>query len=881
MALTAGSRVGTYEIIGLLGSGGMGQVYRARDTKLGRDVAIKILPDYFVSDSERLARFEREARTLASLNHPNIAQIYGMEDSSANGRALVMELVEGEDLAEVLARGPVPLADALPIAQQIAQALEVAHEQGIVHRDLKPANIKVRADGTVKVLDFGLAKAMEPTGVTSGNLSNSPTMTSPATALGMILGTAAYMSPEQARGKAVDRRADVWAFGVVVYEMLSGRRAFEGGEVTDVLASVLKDTIPLDRLPAGTPPEVRRLLRRCLAKNRADRLDSMATARLEITEAVSSIRETDVARVSASAAPPVRSRMLPLTLAVAGIAIGLAAGWALFTSPIAPAHGPGIVRFSLPIPPIAEPRIVTIAGDLIVYEGDRLYVRRLSDPAAVPIPGTEGAENLFLSPDGRWAAFFSGGKLKKVSLAGGDPLALVDADSDNPGGAWGPDNTVIYSPGWNAPLFSVTADGGGKAAAISTVDAAAGEIGHWWADVLPGGKSALFTVWMAATGINDAKVAVLDLATGKHRLLMPGAGARFLTSGHILFFHAGGFQIVPFDPVAGRVTGEPSKVLADAKALDPLGSWHKPVAVSESGTLVYVSGPLAPEIQLAWATQRGVIEPVPGTAKRWREVALSRDGQRVVGSRIEAGVTMLWVQDLARQAEQRLNLPGATFDGLWNPADNSLIFTSMTKGHFDAFRLPATDTVPKAIIDGPLDQQPLAVTHDGKRVAFYDSQQDGTILLTVAEIDRPTVRTRLPTPGSNIDAARFSPDDRWIAAETRASGRLEIVVVAANGTGGAIPVSSRGGATPTWSRTGSVLYFEQDGELVAATYSTAGGRFTVTGEDVLFKLEGRHLVDVGPDGRFLLKKDAPGQGYGIQVVVNWLAELKARITQTQ
>ena len=523
----------------------MGQVYRGRDAKLGRDVAIKILPDHFVADAERLTRFEREARTLAALNHTNIAQIYGMEEFDAavgtggplRGAALVMELVEGDDLSVILSRGALPVADALQIAQQVAQALEAAHETGIVHRDLKPANIKVRADGAVKVLDFGLAKAMDASSGVSGSLANSPTITSPATEMGTILGTAAYMSPEQARGKAVDRRSDVWAFGVVFYEMLSGRRAFEGSDVSDVLASVLKDTIVFDALPADTPPAIRRLLRRCLVKNRADRLDSMATARLDIADAINAPGDGETRL--ASARPSARSRYGLIAATIAGVALGLAAGWAFFRT--TPTQSAGeLVTFSIPVP--EQNRVTGIAisatGDTIVYAADRLYVRRLSDGAPQPVPGTEGAENVFLSPEGRWAGYFASGKIRKVALSGGDPLVIADADADTPGAAWGPDNTVFYSAGWNAPLFSVSADGG-KPVAFSTLDAAAGEIGHWWPEFLPGGKTALITVWMAATGINDSKLAALDLTTGKHRVLMPGSSAKFLPPDRLLFFHAG------------------------------------------------------------------------------------------------------------------------------------------------------------------------------------------------------------------------------------------------------------------------------------------------------------------------------------------------------
>jgi serine/threonine-protein kinase len=869
MRLSPGSRVGPYEVLSSLGEGGMGQVYRARDPKLGRDVAIKILPEFFLTDADRLARFEREARTLASLNHPNIAQIYEMEGSEQS-HALVMELVEGEDLSTIISRGPVPIADALPIAQQIALALEAAHDLGIVHRDLKPANVKVRADGTVKVLDFGLAKAMDPAGADSGSLANSPTMTSPATAMGMILGTAAYMSPEQARGKPVDKRADVWAFGVVLFEMLTGRRAFEGNEVSDVLASVLKDSVALDTLPAETPPAIRRLLRRCLVKNRADRLDSMATARLEIADAATAGGDAPDAR-SAIAAPPAASGRSHLWLALAGVLAGLVAGWLLFRSPASNPAGEA-VRFTIAVPPEMRLTAVAVSDDTVFYEGDRLYVRRLAETDARPVPGTEGGRNLFLSHDGRWLGFFQGGKIRKVAIAGGDSLPIADVDPDSPGAAWTPRNTVLFSPGWSGPVYSVPADGG-KPAAISTIDTAAGELAHWWPEPLPGGKIALITVWMAGTGINDAKLAALDLDTGKHRVLMPGAAARYLSSGHVLFFRAGGYYTVSFDPVTAQSTGEPVKVLPDALALDPLGTRIKPIAVSRAGTLVYIAGPLVPEVQLAWATAAGAIEPVPGPPRRWSDVKLSPDGRQVAVWTIEGGLSGIGIFDLARQTSQKLELAGAGFAPVWTP-DGSLLFTSMRKGHFDVDRWNAADGTARSLLEEPLDQQPVAVTHDGKRVVLIDYLADSTITFSVSGFDRVKDRTRLQLKASGTDEPRLSPDDKWLAARVMDSGRGEVIVTSFPGPGPTVHVSARGGRHPIWSAKGSTLYYQRDDDLMAATYSTAGGRFTIERETPLFKLAGHDLVGLAPDGRFLLVRNLPGQQARLQVAVNWLAELK-------
>jgi serine/threonine-protein kinase len=838
----------------------MGQVYRARDPKLGRDVAIKILPEFFLADAERLARFEREARTLASLNHPNIAQIYEME-GLGQSHALIMELVEGDDLSTIISRGPIPIADALPIAQQVALALEAAHEIGIVHRDLKPANIKVRADGAVKVLDFGLAKAMDPSDPASGSIANSPTMTSPATAMGMILGTAAYMSPEQARGKPVDKRADVWAFGAVLYEMLTGRRTFDGHEVSDVLASVLKDPIAFDALPAETPPAIRRLLRRCLVRNRADRLDSMASARLEIADAATTPADTPVAA---------RNRLLPVALAIAGIATGLMAGWALFRSTPASIRGADVVRFS--IPPGARPTAVAMTGDTIVYESDRIYVRRLSDAEPRPVPGTDGGRNLFLSQDGRWIGFYLGGTIRKVALTGGDSLPITDVDIDSPGAAWTFDNRVLFSAGWSGPLFSVPADGGVKPVAISTVDTAAGELGHWWPEPLPGGRAALMTIWMAGTGINDAKIALLDLQTGKHRVLLPGALPKFLATGHILFFRAGSYFIVSFDPAALQVSGEPVKVLPDALGLDPLGTRVKPVAVSPAGTIAYIAGELVPETQLAWATPAGVIVPLPVPPKRWREIELSPDGRYVAGSRNDGGTVALWIQDLARQNEQKLDLPGANFAPFWIPGD-ALLFTSMRKGHFDGSVWHRAEGVGRPVLEEPLDQQPVAMTSDGKRMIVQDYLADGSMVLTVADFNRPRDRVRLQFRASTSDQLSLSPDDNWLVARVTDGGRSEVVVTPFPGTGATVQVSARGGRNPKWSRTGRMLYYQHNDELIEATYSTTGGRFAVEGERTVFKLAGHLLVGLAPDGRFLLEKELPGQPTRLQVVVNWFAEL--------
>src|SRR5262245_6827231 len=524
--LTPGTRIGPYEVVGSLGAGGMGEVYRARDAQLGRDVALKIVPDVFATDPERLARFEREAKTLAALNHANIAHVYGLESAPAiagalsadalRSRVLVMELVEGEDLAERLAHGPIPIDEALPIAKQLAAGLEAAHEQGIIHRDLKPANIKVRSDGTVKVLDFGLAKALDQGSGTrdqgSGDyadlrLANSPTITSPAamTVGGVILGTAAYMSPEQAKGRRVDKRADIWAFGCVVYEMLTGRKAFAGEDVTDTIVAVLSKEPDWSALPASTPAAIRRLLRRCLTKDAKQRLPDIAVAPLEIDEA--SRGEPDAREIAArapSTASAGASTLVPWT--VAGVAAASAAAMLLLWAPWRPAPAQSPIQVTAELGPrltltlgqgraasvVVSPNGSTLAFVAIPDGGNRLrlFVRPFAQPQASEIPGTEGAINPFFSPDGQWVAFFADGKLKKVAVGGGPVANLCDAPGGR-GGAWADDGTIIFSPERSgAPLVKVS-QGGGEPQPLTTLSG--GDVTHRWPQVLPGGRAVLFT----------------------------------------------------------------------------------------------------------------------------------------------------------------------------------------------------------------------------------------------------------------------------------------------------------------------------------------------------------------------------------------------------
>ncbi|HWI18116.1 MAG TPA: protein kinase [Vicinamibacterales bacterium] len=565
MSLNPGSRIGVYDITAPLGEGGMGQVWRATDSTLGRQVAIKILPDAFATDPERLARFEREAKTLASLNHPHIAAIYGFEKSSGM-HALVMELVEGEDLSQRIARGAIPMDEALPIAKQIAEALEAAHEQGIIHRDLKPANIKVRPDGTVKVLDFGLAKGVQDP-KTSGpqDLLNSPTITMPAmTMRGVILGTAAYMSPEQAAGKPVDKRSDLWSFGVVLLEMLSGRQAFTGESVSHVIASVLKSEPDWSALPADTPPPIRRLLRRCLEKDRKRRLTDAGVARLEIDESLAA-PAADIVTPSPPVRPQARlTTVAPWVLLLATL-VGVAALWPRGDVAVTPLVSRALIdfpQFAFSGARLGNLFALSPDGTRLVFAGNpdgknKLYLRPLDQFEATAIPGTEEGSQPFFSPDGNSIGFFAGGKLKKVSLTGGAPVTLAEAP--NPaGGSWGADDTIVFAPDQKGLVRTSAA--GAPPKRVTERQGASGL--HGAPLLLPGGKAVVFT--NNESSLVRPAVDVVSLDTGEvKRLIDDGCCAAYATTGHLIYAHStsGTIFAAPYDPQRPTVIGESARVL--------------------------------------------------------------------------------------------------------------------------------------------------------------------------------------------------------------------------------------------------------------------------------------------------------------------------------
>jgi serine/threonine-protein kinase len=640
-----------YEVTALIGEGGMGEVYRAKDTKLGRDVALKILPASFTNDLERAARFRREAQVLASLNHPNIGAIYGFEDADGV-HALVLELVDGPTLADRIAQWPMPIEEALPIAKQIAEALEAAHEQGIVHRDLKPANVKVRADGTVKVLDFGLAKLAESTAVAgTGTLTQSPTITTPAmTAAGIILGTAAYMAPEQARGKTVDKRADIWAFGCVLFEMLTGRRAFDGDDISTTLAAVLKTESDWQLLPPTTPAGLRRLLVRCLKKDPKDRLQAIGDARVEIGDLLSS----GVDDVGPTAATPARGpRRLrraaaTLTLIAAG-GVGALASWAVLPRPSVTQAEP--VRFTMAFPGLQAfggvPFALSPDGRHLVYSavsagsgGSTLMLRAMDQIDAAAMKGLSNPTRPFFSPDGRWVGYFEGpAGMKKVSVTGGPPISVCRTNGSPTGATWGPDDTIIFGTGtsFGGGLFAVPA-GGGEPRALTRPDVAHGERLHMSPSELPNGRGVLFTILPATNEADAALVAVLDLRTGKYKaVIRGGSNAVYVDGGYVVYAAAGALRAVRFDPDRLEVTGDSVPVVdhvmttlawRSMPSLERAHSCMRPVQGRRASTLrgARLHGSIGADMKKRSRSRRArtfghVFHP---TARKWRSTRAIR-----------------------------------------------------------------------------------------------------------------------------------------------------------------------------------------------------------------------------------------------------------------
>jgi len=788
MTLAAGTRFGPYEVTGPIGAGGMGEVYRARDTKLGREVALKVLPELFARDPERLARFEREAQLLASLNHPNIAHIHGVEESAGTngGTALVLELVEGPTLADRIARGAVPLGEAIAIARQIADALEAAHENNVIHRDLKPANIKVREDGTVKVLDFGLAKAMSPDAASgTAGAMNSPTMSARATEMGLILGTAAYMSPEQAKGKTADRRADVWAFGVVLFEMLTGRQAFTGETPSEVMASVMKEEPAWGSVPATLPAPIRRLLRRCLEKDPKKRLSSMSDVRLELTETDSEAPPIS----SVSASPPARRLMLPVaTAAIAGVVLTAAAFLfivpALRTAPQREAArvsiiGPeGVMLYFEGSDSAISPDGRHVVFTVVDANGSfKLWLRSLASLQATPIAGTETGHLPFWSPDSQQIGFFTTDKLKKVPVAGGTIQTLCDA-RDGRGGTWGTQNTIVFAPSSSGGLQSVSANGGDpKPAAL--LDAKLGQTGHRFPWFLPDGKHFLFAS-LPAKGLKyDIFVGSIDDASAQP--LMESESAPVYTDpGYLLFARKDVLVAQPFDPRTRQLSGEPIAIGDAPSSTGGQYSSGRAVSVSTTGTIAYL-GDTLPNTKFVWfdraGKQTGTLAAPEG---RYQEIALSPDGQRAAIVRFDTqNKTDIWIVDFARGGATRFtSSTSLNIDVQWSPDSSRILFASDRLGPRDLYLKPANGATPEQLFYGSktLFKDPRSWVSDGSAAVVEElSPQTNRDLWILPMTGTPTPKPYLQTQ-FNESNGTVSPNGKWIAYISDESGRAEVYV---------------------------------------------------------------------------------------------------------
>jgi serine/threonine protein kinase/Tol biopolymer transport system component len=874
-----GRRIRDYEVLSLLGAGGMGKVYRAKDTRLGREVALKVLPEAFARDPERVVRFEREARLLAALNHPNVAAIYGFEESEGR-HVLVLELVEGEPLSERIVRGPIPLAEALPLFRQLAAGLEAAHEKGIIHRDLKPANVTITPEGQVKVLDFGLAKTFS--GVVAAE-SDLDTMgaSDPQTGEGRILGTAAYMSPEQARGQAVDKRTDVWAFGCVLYEALTGRRAFKGETVSDTLAAVLEREVNWEALPADTPAIVRSLVRRCLQKNKDNRLHDIADARIEIEEVLAEPETPEPPAPAAVHARPGWRQPLPWAAAALLAIIGPIVGWHLRRPPT-----PSVTRFAISVPPshrlasvAAGPVALSPDGTRLAYSAEgagktQLFLRALDQLEARPLPGTEGGRAPFFSPDGNWVGFFAGdGTLQKVSVKGGTLVTICEplAVEDQPGASWGADDTVVFSPGGpSMGLWRVSAAGGTPE-----------ELGPGrWPQVLPDGKSVLSTIWDE----DGLRPAVLSLESGESRMLDRGrAGARYVPSGHLVYGESGSLMAIRFDLAQLELRGSPEPVVDDV-FMHPHGIGQ--FTVSDTGALAYAPGRY--ESTLEWVDREGrstLVETEEGDLL-WPHV--SPDGTRVALVRNTERIKFdVWVYGLERRTRERLTVGARTFGPVWTPDGTRVAFASRRS---DLWRLywaaadgsgEAEPLLPGAFEPG-VHLDPMSWSPDGRLLAVEqwsaDTTQRDIWVLSLEGDSSPFVTTSF-----NEHEAKFAPDGRWLAYQSNDSGRNEVYVKPYPGPGRTLMVSTDGGRDPVWSPDGRELfYLDVSGRKMMVVSFTNEPIARVGTPRLLFEGDydsgDARQYDVAPVGqRFLMIKRNPLRS--VNVVLNWFEELERLVPE--
>jgi serine/threonine protein kinase/Tol biopolymer transport system component len=921
-----GQKIGAYEVVSKLGEGGMGQVYRARDTRLGRDVALKVLPEVVADDPDRIARFDREARALAALNHPNIAQIYGVENAGGTP-ALVMELVEGPTLAELIelenpeaerasarlrdsdsaagrgggpprdskkedATGPrgkqtprgLKTDDAIPIARQIAEALEAAHEQGIVHRDLKPANIKVRSDGVVKVLDFGLAKALDPvaSGV-GGDAMNSPTLTAaafargygePGTQMGVILGTAAYMAPEQAKGKPADKRADIWAFGVVLYEMLTGRGPFLSETIPETLAHVMTRDVSLTELPPDVPPRIRKLVGRCLVKDPKQRLRDIGDARIILNDAEADAPQQSASAVSGvsgptpSASGPVSAqKRSPVFMAVALVAVALAAATAAWFAKPSANEAPTL-RMSIALPPgeqITTQPAISPDGMTIAYSAGRsastskLYIRRLDSDAARPVEPSVAAAYPFFSPDGRNIAFFSVGRLWRAPVDGGAPQSIASAPRPW-GGSWTFDHRIVYIPMFGDGIWRVSEDGG-TAEPLTKPDDGEKGYAHAFPQALPNGET-LFSLW--------GRIfygAVLPAGGGEWRKVTPDnpLGAPI--------FYAAGFLFqrdVDSSMLAARWT--PASGIARAETVVQSnvywvsGSERPWMSVSESGTAVFAPGD-ANKRQLVWVDRQGAVTTVTTDLDQITQASVSRDGRRIAYT----GRSSVWIKDLASGTKTRILDERRNFIGGWIGRDERIVYSSNMGTNWELYSIRAGGGDVKQVLTKPLTQHPMSVSSDGMIVFVDYAVATGADIWTLTPDGKPAplVVSKFTDLSPNV-----SPDGKWVAYQSDEAGRNDVYAIAITG-GERVTVSLDGGTGPVWSRDGKELFYRAGDFLWSAEIKSlsplAFGERRKLLDVSAFESMYFHEFDVSADGKqfLFIRATTDARPTRLDVIVNW------------
>jgi serine/threonine-protein kinase len=914
-----GRRVGNYDVGPLVGAGGMGEVYRARDSQLKRAVAIKVLLPAVANDAERLARFNREAQVLASLNHPNIAHIHGVEQGP-DGPLLVLEFVDGPTLADRIAPGALPVDEAITIAKQIADALEAAHERGVIHRDLKPANIKVDDHGNVKVLDFGLAKALDQgSGIGdqgSGGAANSPTITTPAmTQAGLILGTAAYMSPEQAKGRVVDKRSDVWSFGCVLYEMIAGTRAFEGEDVTDTIAAVVRGEPYWTRLPANTPTQVRLLLKRCLEKDRRTRISDIGVARFLLNE---NLEADETAHVAATASPRGRALVAAIGLLTGA---GLVAGAWVLTPRTAPEVRQ--VRFQY-TPPASQQLLVqgidhdvAIApdGSFIVFRGGqsnmmspRLMIRDLNDPAARELLGTENARYPFLSYDSRWIGFFVGQEMRKVPITGGSPVVLCRIAGAPRGASWGDDDVIVFANAESKELRSVAA-AGGEPKVLAIKDQRANELVAQ-PYVLPGSKTVLFTSFNPVQV--GASIDALDLATGSRKTIITAAtDASYVTTGHLIYASIRStadlteqrgaiLRGVRFDPSRLETSGDPVTV-TEGVAMGSTGAAN--YSVSPRGHLVFVPAgaalsAAAMQRTLVWVDRKGRETPVGAPARVYATGRIAPDGTRIALD-IRDQTNDIWIWDINRQTLSLLNRDMTQdMSPIWLPDSRTVVWTSTRYGGNPNLYKQSADGsgAPERLTTNQGNQFPSSTTPDGRTIALFGS--GGALIdvytVNLEEAGRPQ-KPLLNIPTAFEFGAEISPDGKWVAYHANDSGEFQVYVRPfPNVSDGRWQISPRGGSRAAWARSGRELfYLDGDGLLTVVPVQSQAAAFSVGAPTKLLTTK-YHLgatvlgldlraYDVSPDGqRFLMIKEADGAAAAMRsasmiVALNWSEELKQRL----